>query len=281
MKRAIVVYLDYTRGLLQQFACLYTSFKYVDCSDNTDLVVFGPKASLDLVPNDCIKVELNPLEGIWKSYRFINSLHCISSDKSEFLAEYDYLLRTDVDTFLTPAWNPYLPNFYTVGIGAYCNTENVLKNIKRVSEKFGLRHQGLHNIGSTHYGGAIKVMEVCKLSEQIAYYLLTEEFAQDGGDWPDWFCGVTSMYSTEIAVNHLVDRLNIEPDILDFPSTSTNSFYHHPHIHCWHTDNLFSKFQYGDGKYDSMLDDIHSIEVRQYCLRMALKAKRSLPGLYI
>jgi len=280
MKRAIAVYLDYTRGLLQQFACLYTSYKYINCSQDTDLVVFGPKVSLDLVPDDCIKVELNPLGGIWKTYRFINSISCVGSEQAEFLNSYDYVLRTDVDTFLTPAWNTYIPDYYSVGRGAYAG-EEVNKNTKRVAQKLNVRHQGIHNVGSTHYGASSLVRDVCNLSVEIAYYLLTKEFAVYGGAWPGWYRGVTSMYSTEIALNHLVDVIDIRPDQLDFDSTSTNSIYDHSHIHCWHTDNLFSKFKYGDGLYDHMLQDFESDEIRQYCLNIGLEAKKKLPRLFI
>jgi len=280
MKRAIAVYLDYTHGLFKQFACLYTSYKFINCSQDTDLIVFGPKSSLDLVPDDCIKVELNPLDGIWKTYRFINSISCIGGKQAEFLNSYDYVLRTDVDTFLTPAWNTYIPNYYTVGRGGYSG-EEVKGNIIRVARKFNTRHQGIHNVGSTHYGASNLVRDVCKLSVEIAYYLLTEEFAKKEGAWPGWYRGVTSMYSTEIAVNHLVDVIDYRPDQLDFDSTSTNSIYYHPHIHCWHTDHLFSKFQYGDGKYDHMLSNFESVEIREYCLNIGLEAKKKLPRLFI
>lgn len=281
LKRAIVVYLEYSRGLLQQFACLYTSLKFINCSHDTDLVVFGTKQTLDLIPDDCIKVELNPLEGIWQTYRFMNSISCVGSKQAEFLNNYDYLLRTDLDVFLTPAWNSFFPTDYTVGRGAYCNNEEVRGNIKRIANKFNLRHQGVHNIGSTHYGTPSLVREVCKQSVDIAYYLLTEEFKDDYGAWPGWYGGVSSMYSTEIAVNHLVDEINVRPDMLDFDSTSTSSIHDHPHIHCWHTDHLFSKFQYGAGKYDHMLPSFNSNEVRQYCLTIGLEAKKRLPRLFI
>lgn len=47
------------------------------------------------------------------------------------------------------------------------------------------------------------------------------------------------MYSNEIAINHLIDHLVIEPDKLDFSSTSDDRIESHPHIHCWHTDEPF------------------------------------------
>jgi hypothetical protein len=280
MKRAIVVYLDYTPGLLRQFACLYTSYKFINCSHDTDIVVFAPSKSLKLVPDDCIKVELNPLDGIWSSYRFINSISCLIDEKSSILENYDFILRSDVDTFLTPSWNHFYPEIYTVGKGAYYNTVEVKEGINRVSQKFNTRQQGIHNIGSTHYGETKLIRDVCKLTLDINHYLIKEEFAQNDGEWPSWFKGVSLLYATEIATNHLVDKFEARPDLLDFDSTSRDSIYSHPHIHCWHTDNLFSKFQYEYGAYDNIVPEDND-EIRHYCLRMSLDAKMKYPQLYV
>ena len=81
------------------------------------------------------------------------------------------------------------------------------------------------------------------------------------------------MYSSEIAVNHLVDTLCINGRRLDYGSTSNDYITNHPHIH-WHTDNLFSKFCFEGGKYDHFnTDDLDVNTVRDYCLYIALKSK--------
>jgi len=116
MRRAIVIYLENTPFLMLHFACLYTSLKTIGPTD-TELVVFGTPNALARLPQDCRKIEFLPLQEPpeAQSYRYINSIACLSGPQAEMLQEYDYVLRTDADVFLTPAWNTYYPQVYTVG----------------------------------------------------------------------------------------------------------------------------------------------------------------------
>lgn len=276
MRRAVVVFVEDNRNLLLQLGCLYTSLKYIQSKD-TDLVVFGTKEALEKVPDDCIKVECevasDPPEFL--SYRFINSISCLVGEHADFLNEYDYILRTDADTFLTPAWNDYYPALYTVGQGGYVNDQNTRDKLKQIAQKFNLRHQGLHNLGSTHYGSASLVREVCKLATEISAHILTEEFPDGEGQWPGWYKGVTTMYAAEIAVNHLVDQVIKDGIKIDFGSSSSNLIHNHPHIHCWHTDSMFSKFQFCADKYDHLdTKDLDKNIIKNYCLHVALMSKQ-------
>lgn len=276
MKRAVVVFIEDKKILLLQFAGLYESFKYIQALD-TDLIVFGPKQALDKLPNDCIKVEYDPISysSKWQNYHFINSVSCLADKKAEFLNNYDLILRSDVDTFLTPGWNFYFPDLYSAGSGGYVNDENTRNKLKEIAVKLGLKHKGIHNIGSTHYGNAALVREVCKLSMEVTSYILDNEFKTGDGDWPGWYKGVTLLYGCEIAMNHLVGEIRVCPDKLDFHSTSEESILLHPHIHCWHTDKMFSKFHFYDGKYDNLTtDNLDITKISNYCLYMALNSKR-------
>ncbi len=279
MRRAIVVFLENKRHLMLQFRCLYKSLKYIQPKD-TDLIVFGTCEALDLIPEDCIKVEYNPISYLpeWKDYHYINSISCLADNNSSFLEQYDLLLRTDADVFLTPSWNSFYPDFYTVGQGSYVNDKETQENINRIAKLFNLKHKGIYNVGSSHYGNSKLVREVCKLAVPIAKYIINSEFKDNEGSWPGWCRGVTSMYSSEIAVNHLVDALCIDGKRLDYDSTSNDCVTDHPHIHCWHTDNLFSKFCFEGGKYDHLqTDDLDVNTVRDYCLYIALKSKFDMP----
>lgn len=281
MKRGIVLYLEDKRNLMLQFGCLYTSFKYIRTED-TDLIVFGTKQALDKVPDDCIKVECKPASDLpaWFNYHYINSISCLAGDGLDFIDKYDLLLRSDADTFLTPAWNSFYPDLYTVGGGGYVNDEDTKTRLKNISAQFGLRHRGFHNIGSTHYGYAPLVRDVCKLAMKVALHIFTREFTDGEGVWPCWYKGVTTMYASEIAVNDLVEQFRIDRGKLDYYSTSGESVHDHPHIHCWHTDDMFSKFWFWAGKYDKMsMDDLDLDKIRDYCLYMALKSKRDMPWL--
>ena len=65
------------------------------------------------------------------------------------------------------------------------------------------------------------------------------------------------MYANEIAVNHLVDEFIVDGNKLDYGSGNIDSIDNHPHIHCWHINNRFSKFMFELGKYDNI--DINSL----------------------
>lgn len=278
MRRAIVVFMENKQNLMLQFGCLYTSLKHIQSKD-TDLVVFGTKDILNKIPDDCVKLECTKADEPKELLKYprINSIHCFTTEHSDKLNDYDYLLRTDVDTFLTPAWNHYYPTDYTVGKGAYAPYQSVKDNIKRVASELGFDHRGLHNLGATHYGETKLVREVSSLAVSIAKHLLTEEFNHEEGKWPYWYKGVTNMYSNEIAVNHLIRDVSIDRRNLDMESTSENSVLNHSHIHCWHTDNIFSKFQFAAGKYDHLsMSDLDITKIKDYCLYIALKSKQEI-----
>lgn len=281
MKRAVVVYLEDKRSLMVQFGCLYTSLKYIQ-ADDTDLVVFGTREALSKVPEDCIKIESAPISynGEWKNYHYINSISCLVGGQASFLDEYDLILRTDADTFLTPSWNDYYPDTFTVGGGQYAYDISVKERLIKIADSLGFRHQGIHNVGSTHYGNASLVREVCQLSLSTAKHLLHHEFKDGPGQFPKWYVGVVSMYSGEIAVNHLVDKVVVDDKKLDYFSDSSNDVLNHPHIHSWHTNEMFSKFRFFDGAYNHFrMGDPDRNIVKYYCLYIALKARQELPWL--
>lgn len=281
MKRAIVVFIENKPHLMLQFGCLYTSLKYIQSKD-TAMVVFGTPEALKKVPEDCIKIESEAVsyKPEWQNYHYINSIHCLTDKDSEVLGTFDLLLRTDVDTFLTPAWNSYYPQTYQAGRGGYVNDMATRNKLFSIASALGLRHQGIFNIGSTHYGAANLVRDVCKVSMTVASYIFENEFKDGEGSWPGWYKGVTSMYACEIAVNHCVDHLTIDHQKLDFGSAGQETVKDHPHIHCWHTDVMFSKFMFEAGKYDHLsTDQLDLNKVCDYCLYIALKSKQDMPWL--
>ncbi|WP_182199318.1 DUF7164 domain-containing protein [Paraliobacillus salinarum] len=279
MRRAVVVFVEENKDLLLQLGCLYTSLKYIDSND-TDLIVFGTPTALKQLPEDVIKVECavasEPPEFL--HYRYINSISCLVGEQADFLDEYDYILRTDADTFLTPAWHSFYPSLYTVGQGGYVNDDETRGHLRRIASQFHLRHQGLHNLGSTHYGDARLVREVCKLATTLTAHIITEEFKNgEEGKWPGWYRGVASMYACEIAANHFVDDILKDGKQIDFGSASSEPIKNHPHIHCWHTDEMFSKFQFTAGHYDSLSLENLNLDtniIKDYCLFIALKSKQ-------
>ena len=65
-------------------------------------------------------------------------------------------------------------------------------------------------------------------------------------------------------------------NLIDFPSGNEESVFGRLHIHVFHGEDLFSKFMYSMGKYDTLQvkdEDLH--KVKFYALKMALDAKRT------
>lgn len=271
--RAIVCYLDDTPSLVKQAKSLIQSLKYINCSD-TDLVIFGPETALVKLKdfNFIKKVVQNP-HLLAKQYGYINSISCLNFPGSEILDKYHYLLKSDLDTFITPAWSKFKPTTLTVGQGFYSNSDDIRQRCEKLALNFNLNYKKLYNLGSTFYGPTKLVREICQLATTLCEYLLTVEFKDHHGEWPHWFRGVSSMYATEVAINHCAESLVGPSKLLDFFSTSTESVQDYPHVHCWHTNELFSKFEWEKGSYANT--DFNTLDlniIRDYCLAMALSS---------
>ena len=76
--------------------------------------------------------------------------------------------------------------------------------------------------------------------------------------WPEWHYGVLSMYGAHLAINHLLtsEKFGIKraDQLLDQLTTNRDQYdiekNSRLHLHCWHTDRPFSKFQFKAGKYN-------------------------------
>jgi hypothetical protein len=276
--RAIICFVEDNPHLIQQVLALRLSWLYSQSQD-TDLVVFGPEKVLARLPDDLVKIAQRPAskDPVWGDYRYINALACLNGAGAEQLEHYSHILRTDVDTFITPAWNAFCPNTFTFGAGAhYADDDQVRQRLRDVATEYGLVHRGMTNIGSTWYGPTAVVRRAAGFAEMLTRHLLTHHFASDPGEWPGWYRGVAMKYAAEIAVNHCAPDAR-RSELLDVSSTSTESIEHYPHIHCWHTDKMFSKHTFMRGGY--ALDDADTLDmtvIRDYCLALSLQSLEQL-----
>ena len=84
------------------------------------------------------------------------------------------------------------------------------------------------------------------------------------------------MYAGEIAVNHCAPD-GQRTNLLDAASTSTEPVDRFPHVHCWHTDNKFSKHQFMAGRYTP--EDAQGLDItviRDYCMEMSFRSLSDL-----
>jgi hypothetical protein len=272
-RRALVCFVEDHPHLIQQLLALRLSWLLAQSPD-TDLVVFGPEEVLAHLPQDLVTIPQRPAadDPVWVGHRYINALACLNGAGAERLDGYSHLLRTDADTFITPAWNTFAPTTFTYGAGAYANDETVQQRIRDLAIEYGLGHRGLTNVGATWYGPTPEVRRAAAFTELLTKHLLTHDFASDPGQWPGWYRGVAMKYAAEIAVNHCAP--DAQPsELLDVSSTSPEAITDAPHIHCWHTDETFSKHRFMAGLYTQ--DDAHNLDlsvVRDYCLALSLQS---------
>jgi hypothetical protein len=277
-RRAIVCFVEDNRHLIQQMLALRRSWRYVN-SDDTDLVVMGPSDVLAHLPDDLVKIEQRPTadDPVWRDYRYVNSIACMNSLGAERLDRYTHLLRTDVDTFVTPSWNQFHPAEFTFGEGAYSNDDDVRQRIRAIAAQYGLVHRGFTNVGSTWYGPTDVVRRACAFSEMLTRHLLEHYFASQEGVWPGWYRGVALLYAGEIAVNHCAPEAQ-RSDLLEGSSASRESILRYAHLHCWHTDEKFSKHWFMSGRYTRVdAQDLDLSIVRDYCMSLSFGSLEDLP----
>ncbi|KAI3387174.1 hypothetical protein SNEBB_002798 [Seison nebaliae] len=291
----------------------------------------------------------------------LNSVNIAYEGYSQF-RNYDFILKSDLDVFITPHFGTYLPpkvqmnkilkRSFVTGTGGYSNDWNNKKFKRMMNElgapyiwftqmrlkiqtpfnqtdltrKYFLKPPSFYsgkiptdNIGSTWYGSSNEMHLIGAIAMRSALYLHLEEFSpiERGGNlgimmWPDWHYGVLSMYASHMAIIYLscatLDDIqgteNVQnpyplitpyyaPDMLDGGSAASNKLSDRPidhpiiHIHCWHTELLFSKFQFKVSGY--CLKEImtlqstnnissHDLPSNIYSLRMACDSNNTEPN---
>ena len=109
------------------------------------------------------------------SYVILNQFSFLKdSDLSQFVSNYDYVMRTDPDIFLTPSFFTWkLPHTAEIvfGRGGY-STEFNRKLLDRIAkEDFKWKRQGLGSIGSTWIVKQNKFVELCSKIAFATYFV--------------------------------------------------------------------------------------------------------------
>lgn len=259
-KIAVLVYVPDKKVFIKQFFALYASVMLSPrLKKNIDFLIACEAGIAHLFEREnCKLVYLGDLSNepqyrysySDKPYVFINSWAHFTTKKSiNTILQYQYSLRIDVDTFISPSLLKLdVPkNNFLTGKGGYIGGEETKTNLTRLATELNLRQRGLSNIGSTWFAHSEDVVKAGIKSLDIAQYLLRKEFKQEG-EWPKWFAPVISMYAGELALNDMQFEVEVS-DLFDANSTSDVSVNDVYTIHCWHTDMFFSKHQYAAGEY--------------------------------
>lgn len=247
---------------------------------------------LDIYSDD--KDNLAPFYNLLKSkishYGYLDSI-LMTFDGYAMLkaAGYNFLIRSDMDIFLTPLFAKWLPrncNDFYVGRGGYSSTFNEHR-LGRIASDIGMKFANKTNLGSTWYSNVDQFRLVSYLTLVGMVYVSEEEFTPPEREgklgtalWPWWHYGVLLLYGQNLALNHLIatNQINVIKlfDQLDYPSYYSNNINTMLHIHVFHGDDMFSKFQFKAGKYDNIDPYKEDTSIAKfYSLKMALEAKRS------
>lgn len=287
-KLGILIYVDNTDKMLEEFFWIYKSWIFSGNYKNSDLVVVCNPEIYDRLPNEqgIVKIPYRPYSEThkeWENYKFINSIACLFGSHLKGLEDqYVYLLRTDADVFLTKHLVDFYPSRPVHGRGLYANPlrsaggvheNDVWEKIVKFSEKIGYKHNRVYNCGHSLLAPASDVLFFTEEQTKVSK-LLKDEFAKTGpGKWPGWYSGVITMYAAEIVANHYFNRFlnNAHLNILD-----RESYFVGPidcltlHIHAIHTEDYFSKKKFREGAYAKKeLESLDISKINQYCHYLA------------
>ncbi|CAF3369093.1 unnamed protein product [Rotaria socialis] len=225
-----------------------------------------------------------------RNYGYIDSINTVSEYYLSF-SMYDFILRTDLDCFLTANFALYIPynNTLLVGHGGY-STDFNNKRLKRIAHDMNWKYADKNGLGSTWYGSPLMAYRLANYTIQAMLYLNMNEFTKPEREqqlgvmlWPEWHYGVLLLYSGHLAINHLIASENFDislaNQLLDQGVTSKDktdiSKNYRLHLHCWHGSDPFSKFEFKAGKYNKTeLSTLASdTSASGYAMRMALESK--------
>lgn len=275
MRNAIVCYLDDNHRLLEEFRWLWKSWRFSESDKVADLVVFyNPSTDHNKLPNDpeVIYIPSEPLtkkEEQWKNYPFINSIYFLTTPEAAQLTRYRYILRTDVDCFLTPNFKSLQPRLTTFGIGMYAQVPSVVTRLAEIAEQWSILPQ-FNNVGSTFMAYSDVALQYNHLHMEYCRIFLRDGFPNGDGKWPGWFKGVLTMYAGCLAANAFFGT-GLVMGGLDCHCMSQDRMCSTDyHIHAWHTFDYFSKFHWHDGKYREIdMTKLDLNRISDYCLYIA------------
>ena len=239
-----------------------------------DLVVFAEMKVLKRLPRDCVmfygrrknsipdagRMSCYKIEQKYETpsqYKNLNSyIMFLRPDIEHILKDYTYVLRTDMDVFLTPKFFTYRPAILRVvtGVGQYCHEFN-RGRLKAIAKSHGLKHRGVHCVGSSWYGFTKDITKLSKDAYNMSLYLYDREFrtglpglehidfrAYPNGKWPEWYKLTATMYGSEIVLNYGVQGFSME-NFQRFDVSTCNPWQIslQYQLHAYHTECEFNK----------------------------------------
>jgi len=270
----VMTYIDDSPDMLQEFGWLYKSWIHSGNWRTSDLiVVHNPRlAGRFPVEEGVVLIPCEPACApgtVFEGYPFINSIACLAGPHIDDVSlAYEWLLRTDADTFLTKHLVDFRPSFPVHGRGHYHRSQEFREKMLDFCARHGVVHQNHFGCGSSLLARSGFVVDLLKRQTYWCAEVL-KEFGSDRGHWPGWFRGVASMYAAEIAaneawVNFLFYGRERVLDVESFCTVPIDAMVYH--IHALVTDDYFSKGKFRAGAYDGMdLSQLDLGVIGPYC----------------
>ncbi|GAU90489.1 hypothetical protein RvY_02896 [Ramazzottius varieornatus] len=204
------------------------------------------------------------LKDQFKEYSFIDSIAPLAEQPEVYL-NYDFVVRSDLDVFFTPAFSKWIPPGCTfiTGNGGYSDPYNLMKLALVANHSGSYFNSSIWNIGSTWVGPAPLISKIAARTVHWMVYLSKTEFApkmrkqswwSQAVLWPEWHYGVLLLYGGQLAINEILHagrRYPFQKIDLDHPTTSTAACTETGpiHLHTYQSDTYFSKYRFASGAY--------------------------------
>ena len=271
----IVVYIPDQQHFIDQFYGLwYSLVRKTDLYRKYDFLVAGPASIEGKIPKlHCRFVGMEELSSqkdfqyvySGDGYGYVNSFApFIDHQCIEIISRYKYCLRLDVDTFVCPGLHSIqcADDEIIVGNGGY-SSETARRRLSEILKNQNLPDQNIHSIGSTWFATSSTMIESGAKTIKYVKYLLKNHFSKHKGSWPEWWAGVILLYAGHLVLNSSSLKIS-KTQKFDFQSTSDNEVTDYYTLHCWHTNDFYSKFQFMQGGYAGRQTDASSLKCNEY-----------------
>ena len=266
-KKAIVVYLDKSHRIQLEFSWLYKTWLLHSLDKEYDLVVYHhPEAKYAAESFRGIKTYEMPYIRMAEEYKFLNSHYFCQEPWCQPLREYDYILKTDCDVFLTHNLKNYTPSKLLIGEGGYYNGWEE-KKFNFMRQKFKQFYGAKANFnflirsGASYFGNTRSVIALVQgqiaATEEIIKYFDRKGISSHDDD-PDtgFHRGISSMIGGELALNKMFSNQHVIMYALDSHCWETTEIGSDVlHIHAWHSGQKFSKHSFIRGEYEDWIVD--------------------------
>lgn len=284
MKIAVAAYVDNFDSKKYADECNLMTFSGQCLDERFEFLIFCHPDTIRYIDKyDNVKIipYYIPENTYHSTYRFAKSLY-FAHDMSYNLLKYDYIIKTDTDVLFSPSMNDFnFNNNIYVGLGYYTYNNKAIDQIKFYANKFGYtsykRVSDMHSTIICSSKDMVKIMYDSDLLCEKLYFGIEEEGAWGSEKlWRGYKnsnTGICSMYALEIVLSSDEYRERVVvTNKVDAGSSWEMPWPEVYHYHCYHHDDIYSKFQAKFGAYES-LNMQSGDSSAAYCINKYLERK--------